>query len=198
MIRTRERVRDLGEVFTQRWTVDAMLDLLPPSTWTDPTTTILEPSCGDGNFLVAAAERKMQHNPDPDPVRRALRTLSTLYAVDISPINITAARGRLHTAVGLPDHPAARWITRNNIRLGDMSPTGNWRTIPVLGYTWHPDGSITITRTDYGTIVRNNTPSIDDGALFGVAELDPPTRYWRGSAADLHTAPVAKHSRRNR
>ena len=57
-IKSRERVRDLAEVYTHEREVNAMLDLVPdmfPSA-TDPGNTdrtFLEPACGHGNFLVA-------------------------------------------------------------------------------------------------------------------------------------------------
>ena len=55
-----ERVRDLGEVFTPNATVQAMLDLLPAEMWEPhPAPTFLEPACGDGNFLVAILDRKL-------------------------------------------------------------------------------------------------------------------------------------------
>jgi hypothetical protein len=57
-----EKERDLGQVFTPRWLVDQMLDRIP--LWDLPveelrTKTWLEPSCGDGNFIVAIIERLM-------------------------------------------------------------------------------------------------------------------------------------------
>lgn len=60
LVKSVERVRDLGEVFTPASTVKAMLDLLPASMWVPhPSPTFLEPSCGDGNFLVAILVRKL-------------------------------------------------------------------------------------------------------------------------------------------
>lgn len=56
-IKSRDRVRDLAEVYTHKREVDAMLDLVPgmfPSA-ADPGNTdrtFLEPACGSGNFLV--------------------------------------------------------------------------------------------------------------------------------------------------
>ncbi len=56
-IKSRERVRDLAEVYTDEREVNAMLDLVPdmfPSA-DDPGNTdrtFLEPACGDCNFLV--------------------------------------------------------------------------------------------------------------------------------------------------
>lgn len=52
-IKSRQRVRDLAEVYTHKREVDAMLDLIPdmfPSE-SDPSNTdrtFLEPACGSG------------------------------------------------------------------------------------------------------------------------------------------------------
>jgi type I restriction-modification system DNA methylase subunit len=60
LVKSVERVRDLGEVFTPFATVRAMLDLIPEEMWqTHPSATFLEPACGDGNFLVGVLERKL-------------------------------------------------------------------------------------------------------------------------------------------
>ena len=61
LVKSVERVRDLGEVFTPASTVQEMLDLLPASVWAPhPSPTFLEPACGDGNFLVAILSRKLE------------------------------------------------------------------------------------------------------------------------------------------
>ncbi len=57
-IKSRERVRDLGEVYTQPREVNAMLDLIPGA-FANIDTRFLEPAAGDGNFLVAILERKI-------------------------------------------------------------------------------------------------------------------------------------------
>jgi hypothetical protein len=49
LVKSAERVRDLGEVFTAAATVREMLDLLPDEMWRPhPSPTFLEPACGDG------------------------------------------------------------------------------------------------------------------------------------------------------
>lgn len=102
LVKSAERVRDLGEVFTPATTVQAMLDLLPASTWVPhPSPTFLEPACGDGNFLVAILERKLAAVTDAHAAGtlpagttvdsagfHALEALSSVYAVDISVDNI--------------------------------------------------------------------------------------------------------------
>jgi hypothetical protein len=102
LVKSPERIRDLGEVFTPSNIVQEMLDLLPPDTWNvHPAPTFLEPACGDGNFLIAILERKLtnitkclQSNKLPAGNTleaaqfHALEALSSIYAVDISEDNI--------------------------------------------------------------------------------------------------------------
>lgn len=102
IVKSSERVRDLGEVFTPNSTVQEMLDLLPKSIWTThPSPSFLEPACGDGNFLVAILERKLNQistdfNKGKLPAGatieaaqfHALEALASIYAVDISVENI--------------------------------------------------------------------------------------------------------------
>lgn len=101
-VKSVERVRDLGEVFTPAGTVQSMLDLLPADVWdVHPAATFLEPACGDGNFLVAILERKLAAvlraevagslpaGETKDAVRfHALEALASIYAVDISADNV--------------------------------------------------------------------------------------------------------------
>ena len=110
LVRSGERVRELGEVFTPSSVVEAMLDLLPDETWNaHPSPTFLEPACGHGNFLVAVFDRKAEKVADewragalPAGDDRGallfhlLEALSSVYGVDIAQENIEGA---------IPDHP---------------------------------------------------------------------------------------------
>ena len=102
LVKSEERVRDLGEVFTPAETVNAMLDLLPAKMWAvHPAPTFLEPACGDGNFLVAILDRKLERitkdfakwrlpaGNTPEAAQfHALEALASIYAVDISWENV--------------------------------------------------------------------------------------------------------------
>jgi hypothetical protein len=102
LVKSVERVRDLGEVFTPSATVEEMLDLLPADVWTvHPSPTFFEPACGDGNFLVAVLARKLDSvelafksralpaGVELDAAQfHALEALSSIYAVDISVDNV--------------------------------------------------------------------------------------------------------------
>lgn len=110
LIRSRERVRDIAEVYTHRREVDAMLDLVPgmfPSE-EDPGNidrTFLEPSCGSGNFLVGILRRKLayvttgRYGHGERFEFCVLRCLTSIYAVDVCQENITIARNRLRAMV---------------------------------------------------------------------------------------------------
>lgn len=110
LVKSAERVRDLGEVFTPTRIVNEMLDLLPSTTWTvHPSQTFLESSCGDGNFLVSIFDKKAEvvakdmseGQLEAGSTLSAtqfhlLEALSSIYGVDISVENIDG---------GVPEHP---------------------------------------------------------------------------------------------
>lgn len=135
-IKSRERVRDLGEVYTQPREVQAMLDLIPDA-FVDIDTRFLEPAAGDGNFLVAILERKIaaideeKHGGSEHWYEFALlRCLASIYGIDIDDENVEQARHRLlavidaaHVFRGQPATPefarAAEAIVATNIVVGD-------------------------------------------------------------------------------
>lgn len=135
-IKSRERVRDLGEVYTQPREVNAMLDLIPDA-FADIDTRFLEPAAGDGNFLVAILERKIAaidekaHGGSEYWYEFALlRCLASTYSIDINEENVDEARERMtavidaaHVFGGEPATPefarAAEAIITTNIVVGD-------------------------------------------------------------------------------
>ena len=109
-IKTRARVRDLAEVYTHKREVDAMLDLIPdmfPSE-ADPANTdrkVLEPACGSGNFLEEILLRKLafvtsrRYGRGERYEHRILRSLASIYAVDINEDNVIESRERLRAVI---------------------------------------------------------------------------------------------------
>lgn len=57
-IKSKKRVADHGEVFTNPREVNAMLDLVKPET-ERLDSRFLEPACGTGNFLIEILRRKL-------------------------------------------------------------------------------------------------------------------------------------------
>jgi hypothetical protein len=99
--RTAERIKKTGEVFTPTELVNEILDKLPPEIWYDPTKTFLDPTCGDGQFLVEVKKRLMVTLAEkiPDTKEREGHILDKMiYGVDLMKDNVMACRYRL----GLP------------------------------------------------------------------------------------------------
>ena len=105
-IKSRERVRDLGEVYTHHREVSAMLDLVPdmfPSKENPGNTdrAFLEPACGSGNFLVEILARKLayvtpsRYGSSERFEHRVLRCLASIYGIDICDENVATARERM-------------------------------------------------------------------------------------------------------
>lgn len=109
-IKSRERVRDLAEVYTHEREVNAMLDLVPdmfPSE-ADPANTdrkFLEPTCGHGNFLEEILRRKLafvtteRYGRGARQEHRILRCLASIYAIDICEENVEESRRRLRRVI---------------------------------------------------------------------------------------------------
>lgn len=88
LIKSKERVKDLGEVFTPESLVFKMLDKLPLSAW-EKNKTFFEPSCGTGNILIVIFKQKIKNGSTP------LEALNTIYGIDIMEDNVKESRKRL-------------------------------------------------------------------------------------------------------
>jgi len=98
-IRNSERIRDLAEVFTAEKEVSAMLDLLEPLAG-KIDSRFLEPSCGNGNFLVSILERKLENvssrfKNQIEYEFLVILAASSIYGVDIDLQNVKEARYRM-------------------------------------------------------------------------------------------------------
>jgi hypothetical protein len=109
-MKSRDRVRDLAEVYTHKREVDAMLDLVSdmfPSD-DDPGNTdrtFFEPACGSGNFLEAILHRKLafvttrRYGRGERYEHRILRCLASIYGIDISADNVDESRYRMRAVI---------------------------------------------------------------------------------------------------
>ena len=88
-IKSKDRVRELGEVFTNNREVNAMLDLLPNITI---DMTFLEPTCGNGNFVVEIMRRKFELCKKKSDFIRALQSV---IAIDIMADNVLECKKRV-------------------------------------------------------------------------------------------------------
>ena len=87
--RSKENVKDAGEVFTPFAIVDQMVALIPDEAWADPKFCFLEPTCGNGQILVKIFERRIAAGIGIEDA------LNTLIGMDISKENINEASFRL-------------------------------------------------------------------------------------------------------
>lgn len=97
--RLKPRIDNTGEIFTPPALVNEMLDALPEEFFQDPSKTVLEPSMGDGNFLVELLARFSRGLAEviPDPAQRHAHIVENiLYGVDFMPDNVEAAIDRLN------------------------------------------------------------------------------------------------------
>ena len=93
LTKSKERVKKLGEVFTPPHIVKQMCDLFnEEGAWSNIDATILEPACGNGNFLVEILERKLAycHN-----IEEGIRALNAIWGIDIMQDNVDESKERM-------------------------------------------------------------------------------------------------------
>ncbi|MBS1880431.1 MAG: SAM-dependent DNA methyltransferase [Actinobacteria bacterium] len=112
-----------GEVFTRRWVVELILDLVGYTPDRDLVATrAIEPACGSGAFIVPMLERLAES------ARLHGRDLSdasgSIGAVDLIPRNVELSRAAVRRALGLIEVPAAQatelagaWIRQGDFLL---------------------------------------------------------------------------------
>jgi hypothetical protein len=103
-VKSRERVQEHGEVFTNEREVNAMLDMVKQET-ERIDSRFLEPACGDGNFLSEVLRRKL--DVVDSRYRKSLLewekycfvAVGSVYGVELLHDNTVACRERLYGIV---------------------------------------------------------------------------------------------------
>ncbi len=99
-IKSKKRVSERGEVFTNEREVKAMCDLVKDET-ERIDSRFLEPACGNGNFLAEILTRKLEvckrkYKKSPfDYERFSILAIGSIYGVDILQDNVEECRARL-------------------------------------------------------------------------------------------------------
>jgi hypothetical protein len=110
-IKSKNRVAEYGEVFTNQQEIKAMLNLLP--FWNDTKqvieSTFLEPACGNGNFLVEIINRKLSvidksikpnYTKDQSAYETAmLVAVCSIYGIDVMYDNVKECIERLYNII---------------------------------------------------------------------------------------------------
>ena len=83
-IKSKERVEKFAEVFTAQREVEAMCNLIPDEMY-EPRTTYLEPTCGEGAFLLEILRRKFKRCKSRKDYSTAI---NSIYGMDIQADNV--------------------------------------------------------------------------------------------------------------
>lgn len=103
-VKSKQRVEEHGEVFTNEREVNAMLDMVKQET-ERIDSRFLEPACGDGNFLSEVLRRKLAvvteryGKSQLEYERYTFVAVSSIYGVDILQDNVEECRERLYGIV---------------------------------------------------------------------------------------------------
>lgn len=83
-IKSKERVEKFAEVFTAQREVEAMCNIIPDEMY-EPRTTYLEPTCGEGVFLLEILRRKFKRCKSRKDYSTAI---NSIYGMDIQTDNV--------------------------------------------------------------------------------------------------------------
>jgi hypothetical protein len=166
-VKSKKRVADHGEVFTNEREVNAMLDLVKHET-ERIDSRFLEPACGNGNFLAEVLRRKLKvvdqryGNNQMDWERYAVIAISSIYGVDILEDNAKECRERLYTIFDDFYTPlfkdkckeecrrSIRFLFDRNILWGDALDFTNPSTKePIVFSEWSAVNGSMLKRRDY-------------------------------------------------
>lgn len=101
-VKSRKRVQEHGEVFTNEREVNAMLDMVRQET-ERIDSRFLEPACGDGNFLAEVLRRKLDvvdkryRRSLAEWERYAFIAVGSIYGVELLADNAAECRERLYS-----------------------------------------------------------------------------------------------------
>lgn len=117
-----DRVTEFGEVFTPQHLVEEMVSATLETDTIPKEMTFLEPSCGEGVFLVEILKRKLK---GVSSEKDSVWCVSTLYGIDIQPDNVSKTKDNLFKVwdetVNYPDSKSAvKNILNSNIINGDF------------------------------------------------------------------------------
>ncbi|MBS1651664.1 MAG: SAM-dependent DNA methyltransferase [Bacteroidetes bacterium] len=166
-VKSKQRVADHGEVFTNQREVNAMLDLVKHET-ERIDSRFLEPACGNGNFLAEVLNRKLnvvEHKYSHIQIeweRYAILAVCSIYGVDILEDNAQECRQRLlgiftqrYKALFADKYKpealrSVDFILHRNILWGDALDFTNPQTKqPIIFSEWSAVNGTMLKRRDY-------------------------------------------------
>lgn len=158
LIKSKERKKKFAEVFTPKFIVNDMLNLVEgqggkvsPDSDEYGWATYLEPACGSGNFLIEILDRKLKWcQKRKYGVLGYLRAVSSIYGVDIQEDNVLESRERMRKLVlDYMDFDDDLWQERSYLYILDVILEFNI----VVGDMLKGKDKITFFRYDWGVTV---------------------------------------------
>jgi hypothetical protein len=151
-VKSKQRVADHGEVFTDHREVNAMLDLVKQET-DNIDSRFLEPACGTGNFLVEILRRKLcivERRYSKNQIefeRYSIAALCSIYGIEKQEDNAKECRQRI---LGVFTHfyinnfkkaktdflKIAEFILSRNILCGDALSLQDSNNRPIVFSEW--------------------------------------------------------------
>lgn len=196
-IKSKERVAEHGEVFTNEREVNAMLDMVKQET-ERIESRFWEPACGNGNFLAEVLNRKLavvkkQYSKSvPEYEKYSILALSSIYGVDIMEDNAKECRTRLYdiwnkaytkqckAEANNAVREAASFIIRHNILYGDTLAMLCNDGEPIVFAQWDLVSGNKMKRRDYrlDQLMKGHDSQMDLEMLMGGWEFDEETQAW--------------------
>ncbi|MCI2154390.1 MAG: hypothetical protein LKK26_06550 [Solobacterium sp.] len=196
-IKSKERVSEHGEVFTNEREVNAMLDLVKDES-ERIESRFLEPACGDGNFVIEILRRKLQtverkyKRSKTDFEKYSIVAVSSIYGVDIMEDNARECRKRLYdfwnerySAVCKDQtteecREAAEYIIKHNILYGDALTMLKNNGDPIVFAQWDLVIGNKMKRRDYrlDQLMKSNQQQMDLEMYLGGWEYDEESKAW--------------------
>jgi hypothetical protein len=195
LIKSKKRVADHGEVFTPRWLVEKMLDLVKGET-ERIDSRFLEPACGSGNFLVPVLQRKLAAvevkygKSDFERQHYALLALMCIYGIELLADNIAECRANLlelfSDYLKLDEsndlYRAGFYVLSQNLVHGDALKVRTKDDQPITFAEWGYLGRGKFQRRDFRLDVLTGSSAFSaEGSLFahlGKHELFTPTKTY--------------------
>ena len=202
-IKSKKRVVDFGEVFTNEREVNAMLDLVKDETMRIDSR-FLEPACGDGNFLIKILERKIDQvnkkykKDEYEWEKQSLITLMSCYGVEILKDNVIDCINRLfdfweneyekHCKKIKSNEvkKVARFVLEKNILCGNalsmmcVDDKGQDTEEPIIFSEWSFVVGNKVKRREYrfDELLKINTDKPDIFMLLNGFEYDHKLKEW--------------------
>jgi len=192
LVKSKQRVADHGEVFTPKWLVGAMLDLVKEES-ERIDSRFLEPACGSGNFLVRVLQRKLAAvdlkygKSDFERRHYALYALMCIYGIELLADNIAECRANLleifaeYLNIKASDelYRTAFCVLSWNLVHGDALKMLDSDGQPITFAEWGYLGKGKFQRRDFRyDILTGMSSHVEQGSLFAKHEIFTPIKTY--------------------